>query len=325
MRAALSQIADGSVVELQVAGRCGVGVLRAARAKHVFAIGVDTDQGTRAALGDDERPQARRRRRPGRDPRRQGRDAPDRRQRRLRRPPRRDRLRRLELARPGKHPVRGRPAVPPAAGRRDPRRFRRRSTRWMLRAIVILLACARRRRRAARRRRPGEPSSQHTGLASLLRVGVVGPLDVSVPRVARDARHAGVRAAASARARRRGQRRRAGGLDCRRGQPRQPFRARRRVRPGCRAAESRRHRLPRDARRRSSAARSPATSSRLRVSAIPGSRWIGAGRPGSRPLLQTRRASGRRRRDRPRRPARRPFPPPARSRRCRRSCAARSS
>ena len=46
MRAALSQIAHGSVVELQVAGRCGVGVLGAARAKHVFAIGVDTDQGT---------------------------------------------------------------------------------------------------------------------------------------------------------------------------------------------------------------------------------------------------------------------------------------
>jgi len=44
--AALSQIADGSVVELQVAGRCGVGVLSAARSKHVFAIGVDTDQGS---------------------------------------------------------------------------------------------------------------------------------------------------------------------------------------------------------------------------------------------------------------------------------------
>jgi basic membrane protein A len=43
--AALSQIADGSVVELQVAGRCGVGVLSAARSKHVFAIGADTDQG----------------------------------------------------------------------------------------------------------------------------------------------------------------------------------------------------------------------------------------------------------------------------------------
>jgi basic membrane protein A len=44
--AALSQIAQGSVVELQVAGHCGLGVLRAARAKHVFAIGVDTGQGT---------------------------------------------------------------------------------------------------------------------------------------------------------------------------------------------------------------------------------------------------------------------------------------
>jgi basic membrane protein A len=44
-KAALSQIADGSVVELQVAGRCGLGVLRAARAKGVFAVGADTDQG----------------------------------------------------------------------------------------------------------------------------------------------------------------------------------------------------------------------------------------------------------------------------------------
>ncbi len=46
-KAALSQIADGSVVELQVAGYCGLGVLRAARAKHIFAIGVDTGQGTK--------------------------------------------------------------------------------------------------------------------------------------------------------------------------------------------------------------------------------------------------------------------------------------
>ncbi len=45
-KAALSQIADGSVVELQVAGRCGLGVLGAARAKGVFAVGADTDQGT---------------------------------------------------------------------------------------------------------------------------------------------------------------------------------------------------------------------------------------------------------------------------------------
>ena len=44
-RAALSQIAHGSVVELQVAGRCGLGVLRAARAKGVLAVGVDTRQG----------------------------------------------------------------------------------------------------------------------------------------------------------------------------------------------------------------------------------------------------------------------------------------
>jgi basic membrane protein A len=44
-RLALSQIAHGSVVEFQVAGRCGLGVLRAAHAKHVFAIGADTGQG----------------------------------------------------------------------------------------------------------------------------------------------------------------------------------------------------------------------------------------------------------------------------------------
>jgi basic membrane protein A len=42
--AALSQIADGSFVELDVAGSCGLGVLGAARAKGVFAIGSDSDQ-----------------------------------------------------------------------------------------------------------------------------------------------------------------------------------------------------------------------------------------------------------------------------------------
>ena len=42
---ALAQIARGSVVEFQVAGRCGLGVLAAAREKNVFAIGVDSDQG----------------------------------------------------------------------------------------------------------------------------------------------------------------------------------------------------------------------------------------------------------------------------------------
>jgi basic membrane protein A len=42
--AALSQIAHGSLVELEVAGRCGLGVVSAARAKGVFAVGSDTDQ-----------------------------------------------------------------------------------------------------------------------------------------------------------------------------------------------------------------------------------------------------------------------------------------
>lgn len=41
---AFAQIAHGSVVEFQVAGRCGLGVLAAAREKNVFAIGVDADQ-----------------------------------------------------------------------------------------------------------------------------------------------------------------------------------------------------------------------------------------------------------------------------------------
>jgi basic membrane protein A len=42
---ALNQIAQGSVVEFQVAGQCGLGALDAARAKHIFGIGVDADQG----------------------------------------------------------------------------------------------------------------------------------------------------------------------------------------------------------------------------------------------------------------------------------------
>jgi basic membrane protein A len=41
---ALDQIAQGSVVEFQVAGRCGLGVLEAAHEKNVFGIGVDADQ-----------------------------------------------------------------------------------------------------------------------------------------------------------------------------------------------------------------------------------------------------------------------------------------
>jgi basic membrane protein A len=42
---ALNQIAQGSVVEFQVAGQCGLGVLDAARSKAIFGIGVDADQG----------------------------------------------------------------------------------------------------------------------------------------------------------------------------------------------------------------------------------------------------------------------------------------
>jgi len=42
---ALNQIAQGSVVEFQVAGQCGLGVLDAAHEKHVFGIGADADQG----------------------------------------------------------------------------------------------------------------------------------------------------------------------------------------------------------------------------------------------------------------------------------------
>jgi len=42
---ALNQIANGSVVEFQVAGQCGLGVLDAARSKKIFGVGVDADQG----------------------------------------------------------------------------------------------------------------------------------------------------------------------------------------------------------------------------------------------------------------------------------------
>jgi basic membrane protein A len=42
---ALNQIAAGSVVEFQVAGQCGLGVLDAAHQKHVLGIGADADQG----------------------------------------------------------------------------------------------------------------------------------------------------------------------------------------------------------------------------------------------------------------------------------------
>ncbi len=43
--AALNQIAAGSVVEFQVAGSCGLGVLDAAHSKGIFGVGVDADQG----------------------------------------------------------------------------------------------------------------------------------------------------------------------------------------------------------------------------------------------------------------------------------------
>ncbi len=42
---ALNHIAAGSVVEFQVAGSCGLGVLDAAHEKNVFGVGVDADQG----------------------------------------------------------------------------------------------------------------------------------------------------------------------------------------------------------------------------------------------------------------------------------------
>lgn len=41
---ALHQIAEGSGVVFQVAGSCGLGALQAAREKHVWGIGVDTDE-----------------------------------------------------------------------------------------------------------------------------------------------------------------------------------------------------------------------------------------------------------------------------------------
>jgi basic membrane protein A len=41
---ALHQIQQGSKVEFQVAGQCGLGVIAAAKAQHVQAIGVDADQ-----------------------------------------------------------------------------------------------------------------------------------------------------------------------------------------------------------------------------------------------------------------------------------------
>jgi basic membrane protein A len=43
-RAALNQIAKGAGVVFQVAGRCGLGTLEAAKEKHVWGIGVDVDE-----------------------------------------------------------------------------------------------------------------------------------------------------------------------------------------------------------------------------------------------------------------------------------------
>ena len=40
----VSQIAQGSTVEFQVAGECGLGVARRCHAEKVFGIGVDADQ-----------------------------------------------------------------------------------------------------------------------------------------------------------------------------------------------------------------------------------------------------------------------------------------
>jgi basic membrane protein A and related proteins len=42
---ALNQIAQGSKIEFQVAGQCGLGALDAAKEKHILGIGVDADQG----------------------------------------------------------------------------------------------------------------------------------------------------------------------------------------------------------------------------------------------------------------------------------------
>ena len=42
--AALDQIAQGADIVFQVAGGCGLGVLDAAKQKHVWGIGVDADQ-----------------------------------------------------------------------------------------------------------------------------------------------------------------------------------------------------------------------------------------------------------------------------------------
>lgn len=47
---ALAQIEDGAVVEFQVAGACGLGVLAAAHAKGILGIGFGTDQSSRGSF-----------------------------------------------------------------------------------------------------------------------------------------------------------------------------------------------------------------------------------------------------------------------------------
>jgi basic membrane protein A len=59
---ASTQIAKGSHVLFDVAGGCGVSVLRAARRHRIWAVGVDFDQSSAGAADPDERRPARRRR-----------------------------------------------------------------------------------------------------------------------------------------------------------------------------------------------------------------------------------------------------------------------
>ena len=65
---ALEQIAQGSAVVFQVAGGCGLGVLDAAKEKHVWGIGVDADQ-SYGPQGSHERAEEGRPRRLRGDPR----------------------------------------------------------------------------------------------------------------------------------------------------------------------------------------------------------------------------------------------------------------
>ena len=72
----------------------------------------------------------------------------------------------------------------PASSRPSPRRSTRCAARAPRRHGRDHPRCARLRRLAVRKRRAPGRSSARTGPPPLLRVGVVGPLDVSVPRVA---------------------------------------------------------------------------------------------------------------------------------------------